>query len=176
MMENERSAIIGVTAYGMICGSQIPAIYAKITKEVTNWIKSVATGAQDSDCDRETPCEDCGLEWPNIIDESNVGKEIEKEEYSDERNQDEENDNLKEDKSREQADDYRLDFENERKKSRPHRPSEEDNKLSTVLTETSTITAHVLSKTKELSENISDPQWAEAYLLKLLAELSQHKE
>ena len=179
MMENERTAIIGVTSYGMICGSQIPAIYAKITKEVTNWIKSVATGAQDSDCDRETSCEDCGLELPsNRIDESNVGEEISEmwEDYSDESNQDDENDNLKEDKSREQADDYRLDIESEREKSRPHRLSEEDNKLSTVLTETSTITTPALTKTEELSENVSDPQWAEAYLLKLLAELSQHKE
>lgn len=39
-----------------------PGVYAKITREVKTWIKSVASGTQDSDCDTETPCEDCDAE------------------------------------------------------------------------------------------------------------------
>ena len=50
-----RSAIIGVTIFGVGCNPRdsAPGVYAKITREVTTWIKSVASGTQDSDCDTE---------------------------------------------------------------------------------------------------------------------------
>ena len=52
-----------MTTYGVGCNpSATTGVYAKITREVTTWIKSVTSGTQDSDCDTETPCEDCGAE------------------------------------------------------------------------------------------------------------------
>ena len=62
--------------YGIGCDPKVkyysPGLYAKITREVTSWIKSVASGTQDSDCDKEDLCEDCGLEQL-----SNKEKEVE---------------------------------------------------------------------------------------------------
>ena len=72
-----RSAIIGVTTYGVGCNPSIstPGVYAKITREVKTWINSMTSGTQDSDCDTEAQCEDCGLEQLG-----NKEEEVEKEE------------------------------------------------------------------------------------------------
>ena len=43
-----RSAIYGVTSFGLSCAHNIfPGVYAKITEDVKKWIKAVATGTQD---------------------------------------------------------------------------------------------------------------------------------
>ena len=73
-----RSTIIGVSRSGRGCDRIYPGgLFAKITKDVKTWIESVAAGTQDSDCDKQTTCEDCGLELPDVNNEDEV---IEKEE------------------------------------------------------------------------------------------------
>ena len=46
------STIVGVTTFAEGCDREIPGVYAKITEEAKTWIKSVAPGSQDSDCDQ----------------------------------------------------------------------------------------------------------------------------
>ena len=56
---------------GCTPGPRGTGVYAEITKEVATWIRSVASGTQASDCDKESLCEDCDLEQP-----SNKEKEV----------------------------------------------------------------------------------------------------
>ena len=45
-----RSTIFGVTSFGLSCGHRLfPGVYAKITLEVREWIKEVASRTQE-DC------------------------------------------------------------------------------------------------------------------------------
>ena len=71
---------MGVSTLGVDCAKGYPGVFAKMTKEVKSWIRSVAAGTQDSNCDKTPACEDCGLEWPQEIGESSGEDEI-KEDY-----------------------------------------------------------------------------------------------
>ena len=53
LLFQNRSTIVGVTTLGVGCDSKVPGVFAKITQEAKDWIKSVATGTQDNDCDQK---------------------------------------------------------------------------------------------------------------------------
>ena len=167
-----------MTTYGVGCGPQGTGVYAGITKEVATWIRSVASGTQDSDCDKESLCEDCGLEQPN-----NKEEEVGEEELNEEKT---ENDLVslieevgmqseEQEKPGKKADDYGSDYEieTENPKSIPKNTLDEVGEASTVISETSsTKTTNFLPN--ETEKTNLDPIEAEAHLLELLSEYAHN--